>query len=334
MFDELDYLASVVQLSTDSILQRVDEYTLYCHYLGFEPLLRKPYNSPLRYGDSLPSFSIYETSKEGIEYFWKDSGGDRDTGVAGDSGDIFKLIRLLYGDTLKECLSRINKDFELGYESDTPAPINCEKIIRYDPPKPAEASRIRIKRRKFYQYDIEYWLQFGVTAKTLLKYKVIPLAYFWMFDHQQYPIKADKLSYAYPVNGKYKIYQPHSKVRKFRNDYDYMCLEGFDQLTYTTDTLVITKSTKDIMVLSEYGYEAVSPRGESVPIREEFINHFRKKYKRILIFFDNDGKHKADIYPFPDIYVPIESHEKDISDYRKRYGHKQTQFLLKNLIGY
>lgn len=329
---DLDYLLSVVQLSDDSILQRVDEYTLYCYYLGFEPLLRFPYKSPLRTGDSDPSFSMFLSEKDNREYFWKDSGGDTFTGVAGDSGDIFKLIQILYGDTLKECYSRINRDFELGYDSDTPPPVNAEKIVRYSAPKEAEASNIRIKRRKFFQYDIEFWLQFGITASTLKKFRVIPLFCFWMFDSQQYPIRADKLAYSYPINGKHKIYQPLSKNRKFRNNYDYMCLEGFDQLSYTTDTLIITKSSKDIMVLYEYGYEAVSPRGESMPIREEFLNHFRKKYKRILVFFDNDGKHKADDFPFPSIFVPIESHEKDISDFRRRYGHKQTELLLKKLI--
>lgn len=334
MFDELDYLLSVVQLNDDSILQRVDEYTLYCFYLGFNPSLRKPYQSPLRDGDSMPSFSIFLTTKKNREYFWKDSGGSQDDGVAGDSGDIFKLIKLLYGDTTKQCYSRINRDFNLGFNSSTPPTTNFEKIVHHDPPKDEEPAHIRIKRRKFKQSDLEFWGQFGITAHTLLRYKVIPISYFWGKKSQQYPYTADKLAYAYPINNKYKIYQPLSKSRKFRTDYDFMCLEGFDQLKYESDTLIITKSMKDIMVLHEYGYEAVSPRGESVPIPIEFIRHFKKKYKNIFIFFDNDGKHKAEEYPFPEIYVPINSHEKDISDFRKRYGHKQTEILLKQLIGH
>lgn len=334
MFDELDYLLSVIKLDDDSILQRVDEYTLYCFYLGFSPSLRKPYKSPLRDGDSMPSFSIFLTKKSNREYFWKDSGGSSQTGIAGDSGDIFKLIRLLYGDTAKQCFSRINRDFNLGFESDTPPPTNFEKIVHHDPPKDEEPAHIRIKRRKFKTHDVQYWAQFGITAKTLLKFRVIPISHFWGKQSQQYPYTADKLAYAYPINGKYKVYQPLSKSRKFRTDYDYKCLEGFDQLEYKSDTLIITKSMKDIMVLWEYGYEAVSPRGESVPIPIEFIRHFRKKYERIILFFDNDGKHKAEDYPFPEIYVPLESHEKDISDFRKRYGHKQTQILLKQLIGH
>lgn len=327
-FDELDYIASKSHLSEETVLQRVDEYTLYCFYLGFDPLLSRPYSSPLRDGDSMPSFSVFRVHNKDVEFMWKDSGGD------GDSGDIFKLIRRLFGDTMKECYSRINKDFNLGFNSSTPAPTNYEKIVLKDPPKQSIPSSIRVKRREWKKYDLSYWAQFGITLPTLLKYKVAPVSFFWLNDYQQYPINADKLAYVYSIRTKKKIYQPYSKSRKFRNDMDFKLLEGYDQLTFTSDTLIITKAMKDIMLLHELGYEAVAPRGESVPIHENFLKFFRTKYKNIYILFDNDGKHKADIYPFPEIYVPKESHEKDITDFRKRYGHKQTILLLKKLIGH
>ena len=42
------------------ILERVDEYSLYCYYMGYEPIIGKKYHSPLRKGDDDPSFVIFE----------------------------------------------------------------------------------------------------------------------------------------------------------------------------------------------------------------------------------------------------------------------------------
>ena len=67
--------------SGEDILERVDEYTLYCSYLGFEPLIGAKYISPLRSStdssvDTDPSFGIYERKygKGSHEFMWKDQG--------------------------------------------------------------------------------------------------------------------------------------------------------------------------------------------------------------------------------------------------------------------
>jgi hypothetical protein len=56
-------------------------------------------------------------------------------------------------------------------------------------------------------------------------------------------------------------------------------IHGSTGLTYTSDTLIITKSLKDVMVLNELGYEAISPMAENVIISEELINSYKEKYK-------------------------------------------------------
>ena len=330
--EALEHLLTSLSLSEDSILQRVDEYTLYCFYLGFEPVLRRPYRSPLREGDDMPSFSVFSVKGKDREYFWKDSGGDGYQGVAGDSGDIFKLIKRMYGDTSKQCYSRINRDFDLGFESSTPPPKNFEKIVRHALPKDDVAANIRVKYRAWKTFDMAYWGTFGVTLPTLNRYLVKPISFFWTAEGQPYPYSSEKHSYVYHVHSKKKIYQPFSKARKFRNDLTDKELEGYPQLPFKSDTLIITKSTKDIMLLHELGIEAVSPRGESVPIHEAYLSLFGKKYKRVATLFDNDGKHRADSFPFPALQVPLESKEKDISDFRKAYGEKLTRELINDLI--
>lgn len=310
-----------------SILERVDEYSLYCRYLGFEPMLKTKYQSVIRRtgkADADPSFSLYESKKPDREYFWKDNG-------VGDAGDIFKLIKLQYGlKDNQEVYRKVDHDFELGFSKGEPPKEH--KIVLNTLTNKAPETRIRIQSKPFTPEDLKFWASFGITPATLQLYKVKSLKYYWMNDFQEVPQAPRHLAFAYEVLGKYKIYQPYMPLFKFRNDYTEKCLEGFAQLTYATDTLVITKSTKDVMVLREFGYDAVSPRSENTPVPEPYLKYFHKKYKKVYVLFDNDMKHRGDLYQEPKIYVPIDSGEKDISDFRRAFGHQLTKDLLNTII--
>src|SRR6266436_4358514 len=153
-------------LSDESILERVSEYSLYCHYLGFEPLLRTKYRSRIRTGnsDEFPSFSIFESHYAHREYMWKDSGGQ------GLSGDIFQLVKKLMGyngqESYQQVLAKIDFDFQLGFGSKEPPK---QKIVNYIAPI-AIPSEIRIKSRAFNQVELDYWLQFGVDTELLERF--------------------------------------------------------------------------------------------------------------------------------------------------------------------
>lgn len=324
---DLEDLYNRVALSDISILERVDEYTLYCFYLGFEPYLRTKYNSPIRSEtnyDSNASFSIFLTKKIDREFFWKDS-------ATGQSGDIFSMIRKMFRyATITETYQKIDFDFKLGFS--TKEPPKGEKIKLYVNNSAKPEAKIRVKSKDFTLEDKKYWLSFGITFPTLEKYKVKSLQYFWMNDFQEVPNAPKGLAFSYQVLDKFKIYQPDTPLFKFRNNYTEQCLEGFAQLTYQTDTCVITKSTKDVMVLREYGYDAVSPRSENTPVPVQFLQYLHKRYKKIYVLFDNDMKHRGDLYQEPKIYVPLSSKEKDISDFRRAYGQQLTKDLLKTII--
>lgn len=325
MEDFEDIVNSLI-LSDNSILERIDEYTLYCKYLGFEPRLRTKYQSIIRTKDidSDPSFSLFLSTKKEREYFWKDNGN-------GDSGDIFKLIRIKYGyKNNTQVYQKIDFDFKLGFKTKSPPPEN--KIILHHLPDIRPELRIRIKSQDFTKKDLDFWSSFGITLRTLMLYKVKSVKYYWMHDFQEVPKTPRGLAYSYQVLDKIKLYQPHTPIMKFRNDFHEQCLEGFAQLSYMTDTLIITKSTKDVMLLHEFGYDAVSPRSENTPIPSPFLAWFHVKYKKVLVLFDNDMKHRGDLYQEPKIYVPITSGQKDISDFYKAYGHQLTKDLLNTII--
>lgn len=310
--------------SYEELLERVDEYSLYRFYLGFSPELDMSYRSPIREGDLNPSWSLFPSKYiKNREFMWKDKGG------GGCHGDVFKLVRMLFGYTnMWQVLARIKGDFDLG-----PKQENKERVIRYSAPTPSPGVDIRIKSRAFDRFDLNWWKNWNVTKSILEEYKAYALKYYWKYIHQDNPMTPKDPSYAYNVMGKYKLYFPFERAGyRFRTDMTDLELEGFMQLRYDTPLLVITKSMKDIMCLRSFGYDAVSPRGESTLIPGEFLSHFEEKYQHIVTLFDNDGKHKAAAYSYPELHIPITSGQKDPTDFCKRYGPKETGVLLHQLF--
>ena len=314
---ECDFL-----IDEEALLERVDEYTLYCHYLEFEPEIRVNYFSPLRDDDQTPSFGLYPTRKPGREYFWKDSGG------VGLSGDIFRLVQLLYGYTTKyQAIARIKSDFGLG---STVAPK--EKIVRHVA-KQRTDSDIRIRAREFTADDLQWWKQFNITQQILEMYRTSSLYCYWMNQTQKAPFFAPRLSYVYRVYNRYQLYFPtREKGMKFRMDLQDHHVHGVEQLQYNTDTLIITKSRKDVMTLRSLGYEAVSPRSENTPMPNTFFSWADAHYKRKFVLFDNDMKHRGEWYPYTKIYVPLISGSKDISDFTRDHSPQAAYELLQRLV--
>ncbi|RWZ86767.1 MAG: hypothetical protein EO766_13250 [Hydrotalea sp. AMD] len=306
----------------DTILQHIDEYTLYCHYLEYEPEINMNYTSPLREDDATPSFGLFPTKKFGREFFWKDSGG------MGESGDVFKLIKLLYGyNNRHEVIARVLSDFGLG-----PATPPREKIVRTKPAFRADVD-IRIKARAFNDTDLRWWKQFNVSEDILKQYRTSSLYCYWLNPKQRAPVFPSGLSFVYRIYDKYQLYFPlRDKGRKFRNDLQEHHVMGLQQLTFHSDTLIITKSYKDVMCLRSFGYDAVSPRSENVPMPEQFFSWADEHYKKKYVLFDNDMKHRGDWYPYPQIYVPIETGSKDISDFTRDHSPQAAAELLNTIV--
>lgn len=310
-------------LSLPNILKRIDEYGLYCYYLGFDPDIRETYISPIREDDNIPSFSFYQ-APEGyeVEYLWKDGALDK-------SGTIAQLVMYMYGlKNIQDALRKIDTDFKLGFTDGT---FRAEKIHTIAKPKEKAPAVIKVNSKSaFSPAGLKYWEEYGISQKTLLKYNVTELAHADI--NGKLIFYNNTLAFAYRIGDRYKIYTPTNKTFKFLNNYDVKFAEGFNQLPVNQSTLIITKSLKDVMVLHELGYEAISPRSETTVLPQEYFKWIKVKYKRCVVLFDNDLKHNGSKYPFPLIYVPLESGCKDISDYVKVHGKEQGKWLIEELL--
>jgi hypothetical protein len=135
---------------------------------------------------------------------------------------------------------------------------------------------------------------------------------------------------------KFKIYMPNSENRFVCNT-GASIFEGWDQLNKSSETLFLTSSLKDVMVLRLLGYDAIAFQSESFNVEADTINMFKERFKDIYVFYDFDdtGKLYADklnkAYKIPQIYTHSEEY-KDPSDYIKEYGKQELQILIDSQI--
>lgn len=312
------------EVSYNTIFSRIDDYTLYSYYIDSEDLeVGQTYSSPLREGDHHPSFSLFYSSYDKPRIYFKDL-------ATGKSGNIFKFISLLFNISYIDAFYKVDEDFGFGIWNQT---IKSEVVIKKSIKIKPSLLRIGITSRKFKTSDLAYWLDYGIPEETLQYYnvKALQIVHLHYEDHVSrfYP----PFGFSYQIYDKYKIYQPDEEDFKFINNLDPKLIEGFQQLSYSTSTLIITKALKDVMTLYGFGFESVSPKSENTLIPYPYFKYFRKKYKQIYILFDNDGKESSDQYPndFKKIYLPKEL-GKDISDVVKYKNREIALNTLKNLI--
>lgn len=322
--DNLEYLVFV----EDDILERVDEYALYCHFLNEEVLINGTSKSPFR-EDTHPSFSVYERTKTkgSSEFMWKDKG-------KGWIGDIFDLVQRMYGySTRRKAMIRVMGDFGIGgAASDSQSQVTYFSPIR----KYLDPIDIAVKSRPFTPADLLFWNGVNISLPILQQYHCNALKHYWLTLTQKYPTFCKVPTYSYQIYNKYQLYAPSAeRSRKFRNDCTEDCLMGLEQLSSNKELLIITKSMKDIMCLRSYGYDAISPTfGENTIVPRHFLDQFKQEYKRILVLFDNDGKHRASDYEFDKIWIPkMMETDKDTSDFTRNHGPHETADMLKQIIG-
>lgn len=161
-------------------------------------------------------------------------------------------------------------------------------------------------------------------------------------------------SYAIDFISSVKIYQPYSKDYKFITNCSENDIGNIDNLPATGDRLIIQKSYKDYRVLRNMELEnIVWLHNEGCIPDEDILFNLMSRFKKIVIFFDNDltgikaaRKLRNQLYrisPIADIdivWLPrrlkdLENHNrflKDPSDFIHKEGRADLREILK-LIG-
>lgn len=219
-----------------------------------------------------------------------------------------------------------------------------QEIDRLTKPIIKEKINFSLIGKKWNKSEWFFWKKYGITIKTLRKYKVKSLSYVAINNKTLFRSEADNPLFAYIVNKGVKIYRPYSisKANKWRNNLTEDDIEGLEQLGLdklkaykTRNLLIITKSLKDVMVLSEMGYDAIASHSETSMIKDELITKIKKHYKNVVVLFDNDSAGikgalaYKERYGFDSIFLDL---SKDISDSVVTLGFLETKAAFKNKI--
>ena len=321
------------KITKEFLLSKNSEETYMSTYLRV-PVKRGLFCSPLR-KDNKPTCSFCHSKKGELMY--------HDFGT-GFHENFVGVVMEIHKCSYQEALNIIAEDF--GYISkaeDRPAVKIKVSNIKLEE---KTETLIQIKPKAFSEQELKWWKGFGVTEKTLKKYKV--------FSCDSIFLNGDYFSSSsprVPIYGYYcgkkngqelwRIYFPSKRSFRFLSNVGKSYIQGAKQLPKTGDVLLITKSQKDVMLAYELGIPAIAPCSEVLFLSNKQIQHLKKRFKTIVVCYDTDitGIHnlKQIKVKYPDLhtfFIPRKYGVKDISDFFKKYGEEETRRLAGELLKY
>jgi hypothetical protein len=320
-----------MKLTKDNVLSLVSEEEILERYLGIPVRYGKSYKNPLRVDNSPDCYFIQGTQRIFFQDYAQPYYG----------GDCFRICALRHNlripEDFFEVLRIINKDFKLGLEDGhllTYTPVERLPLIKKKEINFKEKASIKARVKSFDSTDLEYWGNYYITQQQLEKHKVFRAEKVWINDSPFYTYTPEPCYvYLFP-DDTMEVYRPFKISLKWRTNSNYT--QGYNLLPETGDTLIITKSLKDIMVLDTLGYNAISPPAEGHPIRE--IESLKERFNNIYVFYDNDiaGVRSSikltSMYELDYINIPKEFEEKDPSDFVKKYGLDALEQLIQSKL--
>lgn len=277
----MEFISLKPKITKDFILSKVNQESIMQHYTGIEVNSKKLFLSPLR-NDNHVTCSIYK-SKSGILYMHDFA--------TNEHIDCWNLVMRLYNCNYYEALKIIAQDFNL-INSNVVKNIQTPKIV--ESLKKTESSKIQVQIKDYSNSELEWWKSFGISKKTLKKYKIFSLQNVFLNGELKFTSSEQCPIYGYYFgkdkngNEKWKCYFPTRDSSRFLNNLSKKVLQGYHQLPKIGEILVITKSMKDVCALYEFGIPAVSPNSETLFLDNKKLEEFKQRFKHILVIYDND----------------------------------------------
>lgn len=334
IYNKIVKIEEPINIDANYINSNIDQVSMFEFYLGYSINTTKHYKSPFS-NDSTPSFKF----KVGNNYklTWK-------CFSTGKGGDLINLVSELYNLSFKDSINKIAHDyFKFNQNS------KVERINLYDNLKNSNINiNLDPTKIEVILFDkepisfIEYWKQFYIEKNLLDLYDIKACKEVWINDNLYSGYTDKNIVIRYLVNSKYKIYKPFEKKEfKWRTTFDSKCIFGFKQLDYSLDTIIISKSSKDVVVWRLLGYNAITLPAESSRLWKELVEWLYSKFKYVISILDNDQagvkamvKYKED-WNIPFIILPdlgIEYQCKDLAEIIFSVGYIETKVLVTELI--
>ena len=314
------------------ILSRFSEEQLMEYYLHI-PVKKGLFRSPLR-RDKQPTCSFYR-NKSGTLIF-KDF-------ATGQHLNVFDVVQSIFRCDYFESLRIIANDFGIVRDNTlhkNPGKINLNPIKIKD----KEISKIQIEVQEFTDGELKWWGKYGISKDILKRFNVYSCKHVFLNDQ----LFAESQQHC-PIFGYYgkkyqglelwRCYFPKRTSFRFITNWPSKKIQGYDQLPKKGKLLVITKSMKDSMCLYSCGITACAPNSENLFIPDKVLEDLKNRFENIVVLYDND---RAGLYNMAKIrkehpeltyvFIPKRYGSKDISDFYKDHGRKETLNLIKTFI--
>jgi len=271
-----------VELSPDSILNKISEYDIYKFYMPHQNWkINVVTYSPFR-NEKNPSFII--GYRGGALRFF-------DFGDSSKKGNCFNFVMMLFNVGLNDALLMIDRDFDLGIISGS-STKNYERIIS-DYAQPTATSKreyfIQVKTRKFTNEELAYWNGYYQDIDDLRANNVYSIDTVYL-NKQKFPIKDTELRFGYLYEGYWKIYRPFAdkKNKWMPNNVPITMMDGLDDIT-DCDVAFINKSKKDYMVMKKVFPCCCAVQNEGMGcFSEENVEYIKENSERQILSFDSD----------------------------------------------
>ena len=187
-----------------------------------------------------------------------------------------------------------------------------------------------------------YWESFGISKDTLEKYFVYNTKSVFV-DNKLHMRGTDTnpiFTYLYPPSTNVKVYRPLStdRSKKWKSSTTKNDIDGIHQLPKKGKLLIVTSSRKEVMLLRELGFSAISCTSETTMVPSKIFEKLNRRFKHVVTMMDSDdagylmSSKYADKYNTRSIFVPKKYNHKDLSDFRKKFKKKKTYKMLKKII--
>lgn len=313
----------------EDILTITTEADILSYYLGIDKIPTL-ICSPLRQ-DNHPSFSIY--SLDGKKCFYRDFSTK-------EGGTTFSLLGKLWNLPYVDTLRKIYNDYKNFNSNISIKECNLCKVKSIQTIN--KNNQLHCKIRDWEEYDLAYWLSYGVSLEWLKFANVFPISHKIIIkNNQKYIFTADKYAYAYVEfkegNTTIKIYQPFNKDGyKWSSKHDGSVISLWTKVPKEGNKICICASLKDALCLwANTGIPAIALQGEGYCMSETAINNLKSRFKNIYVLFDNDkaGIEDSEILSsntgFINLTLPQFEGGKDISDL---YKSKTKEEFLKIIL--
>lgn len=267
----------IPEVDRDYVLNRITEEDIFRKYLGLNPNFEDYFINPLR-SDDHADCKFYRDSAGRLKF--KDF-------AWGVNWDCFNVVQYVCKDVnnFYDALRKVVADFNLGGDVNYDIVEGFEEKVSLS----KRNTQLRPKRRQWYDTDLKWWAEHCTGDKRFLDFfNVAPVDILWCGDDIIYRYSKNDPCYVFWFdNEDYKFYFPYRKNGRFMNNKTNL-LQGWHQLPQTADTLVITKSYKDVIAMRTFGIYAVAPMSESILITEEQFEELNNRFFNIYSLMDRD----------------------------------------------